>query len=98
MPHIIIAHSIVEFYNLERRHFLVREVNGRYELRELEPDIAHGLSQYGFPTGEFTTPADQIYSVHSIHWTFYFLHSQISRERADEVAAELTQQFLNNQN
>lgn len=76
---------------VQRRHFLVRETEDGYQLREIDPDIAHGVDQYGTTTGE----CKRLYAVESIHWTFYFVNARINRRHADEIAEQLTQEFLN---
>lgn len=72
---------------MQRRHFLVREYGGEYKLREIESTIGQAIQQVGIPTGNY-------YAVESIHWTFYFMNCNVTPYRADEIASELTQQFL----
>lgn len=76
---------------MQRRHFLVCTVNNEYKLRELEPALAAGLERFGALAGRY-------FSVESIHWTFYFINTEVTREEADTIAAELTQKFLSQQN
>lgn len=71
---------------IQRRHFLVREVNDDYQLKELDAAIAHALHQVGTTMGLCT-------SVHECHWTFYFMNSNISPAEADNVAAKLAHEF-----
>jgi hypothetical protein len=78
------------FMVTQRRHFLVREVEGDYQLKEIPAEIGASIDTYGARTGE----CRKYYSVESIHWTFYFINSQISRKRADEVAEQLTHEFM----
>ena len=72
---------------MQRRHFLVRENEGNYQLREIDSTIAHAMSLFGTITG-------QCHSVESVNWTFYFMNSQISEQRADKIATQLTNEFL----
>jgi hypothetical protein len=76
--------------DIQRRHFLVKEMNGEYVLKELDPAIARGIRRFGTLTGRF-------HSVKSIRWIFYFMHCNISPADADHVAAQLTQEFLEGQ-
>ena len=72
---------------MQKRHFLVREVNGDYKLREIDAAIADGINEFGTMTGSFN-------SVESVRWIFYFMNCNIGINRADKVAAQLTQDFL----
>ncbi|MGJ3238750.1 MAG: hypothetical protein ACFE0Q_08605 [Anaerolineae bacterium] len=72
---------------MQRRHFLVKEEDGDYKLKEIDPAIAQGISLFGTITG-------QCYSVEAVHWTFYFMNACISNEHADKIATQLTQDFL----
>lgn len=72
---------------MQRRHFLVQEHNSNYKLKEIEPAIARGIELFGTITGQYR-------AIESIHWTFYFMNCRVSNNRADEIAAELTQDFL----
>ncbi|MEO1289752.1 MAG: hypothetical protein AAFV93_18470 [Chloroflexota bacterium] len=72
---------------MQRRHFLVKEVEGDYQLKEIDPTIANAISLFGTITG-------QCHSVESIHWTFYFMNAHVSAHRADVIASQLTQNFL----
>ncbi len=71
---------------IQRRHFLVREVQDDYQLRELDATIAQAIHQVGTTMGLCT-------SVQECHWTFYFMNSNISPREADTVAARLAQEF-----
>ncbi len=73
--------------SMQRRHFLVKEVDGEYKLREIDAAIGQGMERFGTITG-------RCHAVQSIHWTFYFMHCQIDRDRANDIARELTHDFL----
>ncbi len=70
---------------MQKRHFLVREVDGDYQLKELEEKLADSVNQF---TGKHTI------IVESIHWIFYFMNCNMTSERAYEIAQQLTQEFL----
>lgn len=72
---------------MERRHFLVRECNGDYQLREIAPAIGEGIRQFGTITG-------QCQAVESVRWTFYFMNIHLTTDEANVIAEELTQDFL----
>ncbi|MGB7341044.1 MAG: hypothetical protein WBC91_19265 [Phototrophicaceae bacterium] len=74
---------------MQGRHFLVKEdENGRYLLRELDPSIASAISFFGIITGRCC------HSVAAHQWTFYFMNAHVSEQGADEIATQLTQEFL----
>lgn len=72
---------------MQRRHFLVKEVQGNYQLREIDATLANAMQLFGIITG-------QCHSVESVHWTFYFMNSDVSECRADMIATQLTNEFL----
>jgi len=72
--------------SMQRRHFLVRETEDEYQLRELDSNIAQAIHQFGTTMGLCT-------SVQECHWTFYFMNSDMSPKQADEIAAKLAREF-----
>ena len=78
---------MTEVDTMQRRHFLVKEVEGEYKLREIEAAIGEGIQRFGIITG-------RCHTVESIYWTFYFMHCQIDKDRANDIAEELTHDFL----
>lgn len=81
---------------MQKRHFLVREIDGILRLREIDPAIAHRLHVFGTPIGSCERSRGQaIHKVESIRWFFYFLNTNMTRDRADEIAAQLTEEFMN---
>lgn len=70
---------------MQKRHFLVRDVDGDYQLRELDSQIAEGVNQF---------TSKQTIKVESIHWIFYFMNCHITADKAYEIAEQLTQEFL----
>lgn len=72
---------------MQKRHFLVREVDGDYELREIDPAVAHGISEFGTMIGSCN-------AIESSRWIFYFMNCNIGINRADKIAAQLTNDFL----
>ena len=72
---------------MQKRHFLVREVNGDYQLREIDSAIANGITEFGTMTGSY-------HSIESTRWFFYFMNCNVATTRADAVAAQLSQELL----
>lgn len=72
---------------MQRRHFIVKRYDNHYHLKEVDAAIGNSIHQFGAMTGHF-------YSVEATHWTFYFLHTNITIEEADAVAARLAQRFM----
>ncbi|MEL6308208.1 MAG: hypothetical protein AAFV98_01560 [Chloroflexota bacterium] len=81
------THTMEVTNTMQRRHFLVQERDSSYELKEIAPAIAHGIALFGTTTGQYR-------AIESIRWTFYFMNCKISSDRADDIAAELTEDFL----
>ena len=71
---------------MQRRHFLVCEVDNTLKLKEIDPQLARGIWQFGAIEGHYT-------SVEMAHWTFYFLNTNVTRCRANEIAAQLAHEF-----
>lgn len=73
---------------MQKRHFVVREVDGDYQAKEIEAPIAKAMSQFGITMGEYQT-------VEVSNIFFYFC--PMTAHRAKEIAAQLSQKVLNNQ-
>lgn len=73
---------------MNRRHFLVSERNGQYELKSLDPNLARAMDKIGILTGYF------FHRVTAEQWTFYFMNCQITAHCANEVAQKLSSQLL----
>jgi hypothetical protein len=70
---------------MQKRHFVVKERNGEYELREIDPTLAKSMHIFGIITGEYQ-------SVESSNSFFYFC--PMTASRANEIAAKLSQEML----
>jgi hypothetical protein len=69
--------------NVQKRHFLVRaSADGDYETREVSSDVARGVHQ-------FVTSVGRCHSNPGHEWVFYFMYMQLTRQRADDIAAKL---------
>lgn len=73
---------------MTRRHFLVREDNGEYDLKPIDLNLAHALDRFGILTGYF------LHRVNAERWTFYFMNCQMTPERAHDVARQLSIELL----
>lgn len=71
---------------MQRRHFIVCEMTGTYRVREIDAAIARGIRLFGTPEGN-------VYAVDSTDWTFYFLHSNMPTQQANDVAQQLVEQL-----
>lgn len=72
---------------MKKRHFLVREEDSDFMLKEIAPEIGHAIGEFGATTGSCHT-------VESVRWFFYFMHCKFAPHRADEIAQQLTEEFL----
>jgi hypothetical protein len=70
---------------MQKRDFIVKELNGEYELKEIDPTIAKAMHIFGVITGEY-------HSVETSNCFFYFC--PMTASRANEVAAKLSQELL----
>lgn len=73
---------------MPQRHFLVKEDDGAYQLREIDTEIANGIRQLGKITGHYHT-------VEATNLTFYFMNCSLSQSQADKIAEDLSQDLLN---
>lgn len=73
---------------MHSQHFLVREYNGDYMLKPIDPALAQALERFGILSGHF------FHRVNAEHWTFYFMHCQMSAQHANIVAQQLGQELL----
>lgn len=71
---------------MQKRHFVVREVDGKYQTKEIEATVAQSMSIFGIPMGEYQT-------VEVSHHYFYFC--PMTASRAKEIAEKLSQELLN---
>lgn len=72
---------------MQKRHFIVQEVNGDYHLKEIDSAIAKAISIFGTITGQYQ-------AVEASDWFFYFMNCPISASRANEIAEKLSHDFL----
>lgn len=71
---------------MRKRHFVVREVDGTYQAKEIEARVAQSMSIFGIPMGEYQ-------SVEVSHYFFYFC--PMTAKQAKEIAEKLSQELLN---
>lgn len=69
------------------RHFLVKEEDCDYQLREIDTAVANGIRLFGTITG-------QSYTVTVGKCTFYFMNTSISLQQANTIASELAEDIL----
>lgn len=72
---------------MHTRHFLVREADGTFDMREIDPDVASAVEQFGICTGHYYQ------TVEATTWTYYFVNGHMSHKRADDIARQLTLEF-----
>jgi hypothetical protein len=70
---------------MQKRHFVVREVDGDYQLKEVDATIANSMSHFGITMGEYHT-------VEVSNIFFYFC--PMTAHRANEIAARLSEKVL----
>lgn len=72
---------------MQKRHFIVREVDGEFQLKEIDSSIANAMSLFGIPKGE--------YQGSEYHNIFYYF-CPISAQRASDIAGKLSREMLGN--
>jgi hypothetical protein len=73
---------------MQTRHFVVREVDGDYQVKEIDPSIATAMKLFGITKGEYHS--DELSNT-------FFYFCPMSNHRANELAIQLSQKIHKNQ-